>query len=167
MSLLEFSIVSGVIVAGLFVWLSIKRQKNMLILPSISLGICFGLIVHLIGYEINDHNITSLSHYNNFNKIELVEVNLNSMFGNYYDFIVTYDDSSTCKVTINYEEKGPYKKKTCEIYIKNYNGELLYCNWHKTDVDDWNEMKEMFIDKFNQKEIESVYKTKKSITKQL
>ena len=174
MSLLTLSVLIGIMVGGFFTFLLVISKKYVanvngaplqLIPLALVLGLCAGLYTSISVYRINGMNSTPLSYWKDFDKIELIDVDLNGAIGDRYEFHVTYD-GEPYEVTINYECEGPFEREDMDLFIKNYYGEIEYSLWgSRVDHNDWLKVKSMFVDKFTEKEIKSVEETEEPIEK--
>ena len=89
--ILTISIVIGVI--ALIVFLLLIEDKLNKLIPIICSGVLIGLLTFMILWRFNDYNLNYLSQYDDYTKIELTKVNLDSgLWGENYQFILTYED---------------------------------------------------------------------------
>ena len=152
MSLLGISILVGLFAGGILAGIIIKGGKFHLLPSAIVVGLCAGLLTHMVTYQANGMNSTSLSHWDDYNTIILWDYTDDGIFGDRYEYRVVYGDDKY-EVVINYDDGGEYEHKDIDIFIKDYWGELVYSLWgSRVDNDDWLQMKRIFVDKFSEAE---------------
>lgn len=168
MTLLGLSaLIGSVIAVGLSILVTLKG-KPQLIFKSLVVGYCISALIFLVTYMSYGMNTTSLKHWDDFQTITLTDVQTGGLFGDRYEFHVTYPNDKIYRVVLSYENEGTFQREDISLYIKDYWGELVYSRWGShVNHDFWLKAKSIFVDKFTKEELKKVEKSEKPITKNI
>ena len=155
--ILTISIVVGVI--ALIVFLLLIEDKLNKLIPIICSGVLIGLLTFMILWRFNDYNLNYLSQYDDYTKIELTKVNLDSgLWGEIYEFILTYEDGERVSGFLNIEKPIPFESPgDFNFWLKDINSETLYALLFNKSSERGEKLLEEFItNHFTKEEIQKV-----------